>query len=1118
MADPQKYVNDIFDLLQPRGLSKKPTIEKDLTLHDIAKRTVVDSNVNFLGKDGIRQKIVEFCDGAPETAKESIQSFFDEFHAICNSTTAEEQTIKVKVADADDSDYWKRGGSAVDDFNSIFTRCASFASPITVIATRDAFITRADCNTEDVEMFLNYTPNHIANTLLPYLEVEMRMNKIVKGSNDKALEEGLYYLNTPSTLRFLLGSIPASQTSASDRALLRIVNPENPKLTNNFTKELLKVPSDSTVTQGGQASPGNGTVDEFKVRAEARSGMDLFFAPQSLTNMDSLKSSDHSSRLIDAKPFVPFASIMGFELTIANAGAGDMVTKHGKLELEIHDKSRISEMSEFLTGPAGYGSAQIWTSFGWLCPRDAWNELDDDYAKFINEKMHTEVCWQVKNTQFGFDVAGRVKLTLELVSFGSSDMKKGDIKIGLDDYERLLYHFERTIEALQQSSKQILSSPLGPEARIVQLINAGASGRMLPSGETNIDELITKVVTAYGSTRFDPAEQTTLINNLRTILDPSGAGRTSLDSARVKSITSFLVGGNGALAGPDPFLYAENLGNGFESAKLQRYFDDRLIQELNFLNDPTRKHPDIAAKEKDGKAKTAAAPQTADSGKKEVVRQEINVDKYKIVSFGKLFCNTVLPALIESLKIDDPTTEVQVIFYTLNDECGPVSGQSIAEFPIDLTRFVYALDDAMKARMKATVTTGEFFTAIVNNQFNDDRSIGYGMLSKWLHAPFDRNKPKIENAEQNSEYESRLAAWQSENPSFARPMIEMAIERTPTASGSPNRIHKMFDRGSSASNIVKIHVYDKQHNPRKLFSQVASVGPNLKLGAWDISAVRNRVRQLARQGKSAVGDKKAAAAAKKTSLAAVQTQINNYLQSLNDATTNPQAAEKFVSFKDIPGEDKGFFVQPTLFGKNGIRAALSLAAPTITLGLDGTLVKSANLASKTDDLIAAANLVNLMKAQKGTNQNSPTIPLSGLEGPGGLPIRTVPANLSMTTFGCPSARCYQQYFVDLGTGTSLDNLYTCTQITHKIGPGKFESSFTFAFTDGYGKFGAPPSAQILLKQEKRALENSLQSVKDELVKLEPKRAPAAATPATPPTFGAGTVPTPEITTLKTTLG
>jgi len=69
-----------------------------------------------------------------------------------------------------------------------------------------------------------------------------------------------------------------------------------------------------------------------------------------------------------------------------------------------------------------------------------------------------------------------------------------------------------------------------------------------------------------------------------------------------------------------------------------------------------------------------------------------------------------------------------------------------------------------------------------------------------------------------------------------------------------------------------------------------------------------------------------------------------------------------------------------------------------------------------------------------------------------LPLRLLPMQLTMNTYGCPIAQLYQQYFLDFGTGTTLDNVYSCTQINHSFAPGKFETSWTFVYSDGYGRF------------------------------------------------------------------
>ena len=81
---------------------------------------------------------------------------------------------------------------------------------------------------------------------------------------------------------------------------------------------------------------------------------------------------------------------------------------------------------------------------------------------------------------------------------------------------------------------------------------------------------------------------------------------------------------------------------------------------------------------------------------------------------------------------------------------------------------------------------------------------------------------------------------------------------------------------------------------------------------------------------------------------------------------------------------------------------------------------------------------------------------------GGLPLKIIPAQLTLRTFGCPLLNYGQKFFIDFNTGTTLDNIYLITGMTHTFSPGKFETSLTMAFFDAYGKYeGAPQVTQFM---------------------------------------------------------
>jgi hypothetical protein len=54
--------------------------------------------------------------------------------------------------------------------------------------------------------------------------------------------------------------------------------------------------------------------------------------------------------------------------------------------------------------------------------------------------------------------------------------------------------------------------------------------------------------------------------------------------------------------------------------------------------------------------------------------------------------------------------------------------------------------------------------------------------------------------------------------------------------------------------------------------------------------------------------------------------------------------------------------------------------------------------------------------------------------------------------GNPLATMAQYYFIDFQTGTTLDNIYIVTGLTHSFSPGKYETSWQFGYGDAYGVF------------------------------------------------------------------
>jgi hypothetical protein len=132
-----------------------------------------------------------------------------------------------------------------------------------------------------------------------------------------------------------------------------------------------------------------------------------------------------------------------------------------------------------------------------------------------------------------------------------------------------------------------------------------------------------------------------------------------------------------------------------------------------------------------------------------------------------------------------------------------------------------------------------------------------------------------------------------------------------------------------------------------------------------------------------------------------------------------------------------------------IKDAVARLVPTIVYGSSASSVISAELASKQDPLLSTVQM------QRAGKQNTTSPNGSGVAG---LPLRIIPASLTMPTHGCPLVSLGQIFFVDFSTGTTADNLYILTGLTHTIAAGKFESSWTLTFYDGYARYEGAMSA------------------------------------------------------------
>jgi hypothetical protein len=964
---PYESLDTLYRYFSPTGLSpsgdKSVTVE---TFYDVVMRCILDPNGTLYSKVEIEKLINDHLTKAmAEEGVEKVKTIGKKYHYIS----------KESVLDLGDKAYWG-DVKGLSDVVPVLKKSGGFEC--VVLAVSDPYTTPAVRGNRKIDLFLNHTPPMTANQMVPYLDVQFDFMK-----------ESFDSLSTPSLTRFLMGSVQTKSLTGIDAATVKSSDPD----------------------------AGNKKV--------SKTGMELFLMPQTLTNMDGINETT-GVRLVKPKPFVPFASIEGLDISIANAGALNYAHKKGTLKFKVHDKSRISEISEFIRGPSGFARAKVWTTYGWIAPMKRGPE--DEYCSFINDNMVVKDCWVVINTQFGIDVTGQVSFTLEVVSDTYKMLQELDVGSSSDGDSSKLKELQTIIQEItrikNESTKGAKLNLLDGD-RASQVLNGASASGVLPKlTDKEFSDALMRIKASLRSA--NPTVSESDLNSLSENITKLRSKEYSYKDSIKTAIQNFVKSKFDAVAtGHDPFLPGE---------KNKEYFGEELIKSIEgYLKKSSHIKRNEVSKGKGGQASAPAS----EEDEVIVVKLDKGKERNKVVSFGKLFMSFLAPA-VKSVPNEPTDQELQVIFYGVNGTCGPLSGRSIAEIPIDVEVLAYAYAEAVKKNRTSVLSLSSFFSLIVATQINDLRGIGYGMSD--IYSDFDPTKASgaqlPEDEGKKKAAEGKLSEWSRKWGACVLPQLEFYVESS-TTNVPPLRSGNAPNAPSSGKVIRRVHVYDKSHTPHKFANDVINAGGNeLVVGHIDDALIRREADELQKKLDNA----------KREDYDKI---INEYRQEKSKPAGG--GSKDALAEKSVAGS-KTFTIER---GKAGlVRDLLKRDVPSITLGTNGTMVHSANLASKTDGL---QGTINYMNSIKGTESGKATMTVDGLSELTGMPIRTVPVQLTLSTMGVPIAALYQQYYIDFNTGTSFDNLYTCTQVAHTIGPGKFFTNWTFMYTDGYAKFGNPPS-------------------------------------------------------------
>jgi len=957
-------------------------------------------------------------------------------------------------------------------------------------------------NADKASAFLNYVPSIIASQLQPYLDVEFNLsrNTTKETSTDKRL-------SSMSQLKFLMGPEAIQPGSANDKiheaSLKRSKSPAPAaeatrkdliiqqlegqyaawQLAKKQYEDTVKTTvknADGKLGLGKAAYPVDPPTDPNNAAAVAAyiksidsgnnvpnapkidgkevltAGIELFTMPQTLLNMDPQSSAGRFQPVIN--PTMPFGAITNLTIDI-RPSVGVMSFKTATLTLKIFDRSRLVEIADFLN-PKLYQAVTLWLTYGWrapIFPLQSRPGLANDikiYADFINESMLRREAYGVRNVSVSTEPNGVTTVTLSLFTRGGAELLEvKDSRSG--DFDKIREKIGADLEEIKTLTKKFglqTFADTGKELRGSQVISAALAGDIIAVDTkelSNIASSIKKILEEKGFVE----EAGRLESLLKQVYGKSSAdGKSLLDdrlegAARGLTRSRFYALAKDESKQSDVWTIPNEISDANQTNR-GKFADESDTPRPNFLQ--TLRAADVARKDQD----------LSKTSKDQSGNQFFG--GFRSLSFGRLFASyffDVARGLTDSNVIDD----VQVIFYNLNSLAGPVANLNIAEFPIEMAPLEEAYAKKVTEQKGENMSFTTLLEVIKDSQFSRMQHAAYGFQSYFVP---DKKTGKLVQDERNSKLLSEAVLKNYGLPgAFSLPAIEFYIETSFANSKSKLEVDLLesidFSRRAPTGNltnnvkkIMRIHVYDKSAIPHQAATQILS-SPNgyIELDSEVYRALQTQNRNSASGTADASKKLQQLIDSLKTKIKNINALPPNPTDSNADFETFKKIAAELNLPEGISNDEKKLKSLFNVFSfKEGgspsfekVKRQIGRFVPTITIGSNGSMVESSNYSTGNDALLST--IMMLRNSQAAPNPAQP----NG-SGVGDLPLRIIPGSLTINSLGCPLVEYMQQFFVDLGTGTTADNLYNVTGLTHTFTPGKFSTQIKFTFADAYGRY------------------------------------------------------------------
>ena len=839
----------------------------------------------------------------------------------------------------------------------------------------------------------------------------------------------------------------------------------------------------------------NKKYNEFIAKQSGRGfGMEVFTTPQTMVS-DYKKSNMGGSSAVGGlkDPFASFMTLKSFSFSTRSAVNDSPMGRYGmgfkisnaNLKIELHDKSRLRDILSLLRSDGGaYGSSNggsIDIEFGYKHQDEfSTNRLNMSPQAELVKASRQKSRFSIISTDFTINQGGSVEIQINLLPNTSHQTLKR-LYIGMRDDSTIEKQYETEIQKLKDAITALKSQAAKDKIKefgLMQILNEHVKNKQLTYldfGRKNFDELFKKAKERIEKGE-EPAKVKATLNKVFASIktfhinqtnkgDGSGAliKKQKSSIANIQKILRFKKENEKNVFKNiiDKEQYKHFIENMDVSSKTSGNSKDNNDDLQKLINDATRLQNENYKKfagEKPASVE-ATGPKDKSTNKKtfsnrdalkQTLLQSVASNLYgaknspnhpRYVSFAhviqKLFVNELLSIKEKednSLKFN----EIQLYFYSFNDNCGYMSKKHIGGFLIDYQQLLSQMMREVLITGSTKISLTKSFDIIAKllrdpsyimyKELNPDSVKKYQKYQKetTYDSTTGTRKPKKQQKEPPKKENSKDKKT-NDNSDFTVPNIELVIDTHIVT--QVVKIKNKPDKKVDVS-ILRLAIYDKAasvfESEKKLLRDLYGEG-----GSHD------RQERIKKKFKKKIKDSLVkSSASNDTKKRSTDEQLKQIDAQIADTKTGA-----FEEFKDkwTTGSKLTERIRLALKAPNSkqsqekrIKNLLKASVPTIHPYAESSLINNISFKKITDKLVQDALRSEFNREASGRTSDEKNTQIK-LDSSGQIDIKMI-GNFYM--------KAMQEYYFDLETGTEIDNIYRVGSVSHTIGDSGIETSFT----------------------------------------------------------------------------